>query len=263
MLNVHDFSKMKAEKKKITMITAYDYSFAEIVNKTGIDSILVGDSAAMVMHGYPTTLSATLDMMVLHTAAVAKGAPDKFLIGDLPFLSYRKGLASTMEAVDRFMKAGAMAIKLEGVNGHEEMISQIVTAGVPVMGHVGLTPQSIHSLGGYKMQGGSQNAGLALAQQARKLEELGCFSVVLECVPSSLASDISAELSIPTIGIGAGSGVDGQVLVLQDLLGMNPEFQPKFVRRYLDAHRLCGEAINAFVSDTQNQSFPNGKESYS
>jgi 3-methyl-2-oxobutanoate hydroxymethyltransferase len=261
-MNTLEFQKMKAEKQKISMITSYDYWTAKIINETDIDCILVGDSAAMVMHGHETTIPATVDMIATHTAAVVRGAPTKFVIADMPFLSFRKGLETAMQAVERFMHAGASAVKIEGVDGHEEIVKHITESGVPVMGHIGLTPQSIHQFGGFRVQGREEGAEERFVSQARRLEEAGCFSLVLECVPSQLAKTVSENLSIPTIGIGAGPDTDGQVLVFQDLLGMDSQFKPKFLKLYLDGFHLIQEAVNTFNREVKERVFPDEKGSY-
>jgi 3-methyl-2-oxobutanoate hydroxymethyltransferase len=261
-MRIEDFRKFKAENKKISMITAYDYSFAKIINKTNIDCILVGDSLSMVIHGNDSTLGATPEMMAMHTAAVSKGASDKFIVGDMPFLSFRKGIPAAMDCVEKLMRAGANCVKLEGVTGHEDVISHIVNSDVPVMGHLGLTPQSIHKFGGYKVQGRDKEAAKSLYNQAKKLEELGCFAVVLECIPEQIAEEITGSLSIPTIGIGAGSKTDGQVLVLQDMLGMFEDISPKFVKHYLQGFALINDAVNKFDSEIKDGAYPSDKESY-
>ena len=261
-MNILEFQEMKLKKKKISVLTCYDYSFAQILNETTIDALLVGDSLAMVMHGFPTTLSASINMMALHTAAVARGAPKKLVIADLPFLSYRKNLTSNVNAVEKLMKAGAQAVKLEGADGNLELIKHLVDSGVPVMGHLGLTPQSVHQLGGYKVQGREKKAQEKIRQQALALQNAGCFSVVLECIPTVLGTMITQDLEIPTIGIGAGIDVDGQVLVLQDLLGFQKEFKPKFVRRYFDAHKTFINLFNEFDSDVKKETFPKPEETY-
>jgi 3-methyl-2-oxobutanoate hydroxymethyltransferase len=261
-MNVLDFQKMKNDGRKISMVTCYDYSSARAVTDSNIDCILVGDSLAMVMHGHPTTLSATTAMMALHTAAVARGAPAKFIVADLPFLSYRKGLKDAMDSVQELMSAGAHAVKLEGVRGHADIVRHIVESGVPVMGHLGLTPQSINLLGGMKVQARTSAAVEMLAAQARELEEAGCFSLVLECVPSEAARKVTDLLKIPTIGIGAGPDVDGQVLVYQDVLGLNPGFKPKFLRVYANTFRVTQDALNAYDRDVKDGHFPSESESY-
>jgi len=262
-MNVLDFQRMKNEGRKISMVTCYDYTSARVVNESGIDCILVGDSLAMTMHGYPTTLSATTAMMAMHTAAVAKGAPSKLIIADLPFLSYRKGLKPAMDSVHKLIRAGAHAVKLEGVRGHADVVKHIVDSGVPVMGHLGLTPQSVNALGGMKLQARDNAAVDVLTAQALQLEEAGCFSLVLECVPSEAARKMTALLKIPTIGIGAGPGVSGQVLVFQDLLGLNPNFRPKFLRTYAGLFESVRTALNAYDRDVKAGAFPSENESYS
>jgi 3-methyl-2-oxobutanoate hydroxymethyltransferase len=261
-MNILDFHKMKLEKRKITMTTCYDFWSARIIDESEIDCVLVGDSLAMVMHGHTSTIAADVETMALHTAAVARGTQKKFIVGDLPFLSYRGGVTESLRNVDRLMKAGAHSVKLEGVWGHEDVIRQIVGSGVPVMGHLGLTPQSIHQLGGFRVQGRSDAAARDLVEQAKKLEEFGAFAVVLECVPAALAKEITETISIPTIGIGAGVDVDGQVLVFQDLLGLNSGFSPKFLKRYLDGKTQILGALNAFHSEVQERQFPTDKETY-
>ena len=261
-MNVLDFQKMKNAGHKISMVTCYDYSNARAVADSNIDCILVGDSLAMVMHGHPTTLSATTAMMALHTAAVARGAPTKFIVADLPFLSYRKGLKDAMDSVQELMSAGAHAVKLEGVRGHADIVRHIVESGVPVMGHLGLTPQSINLLGGMKVQARTDTAVEILAAQARELEEAGCFSLVLECVPSEAARKVTDLLKISTIGIGAGPNVNGQVLVYQDVLGLNPGFKPKFLRVYANTFGIIQAALNAYDRDVKGGGFPSDSESY-
>ena len=262
-MNVLDFQKMKNEGRKISMVTCYDYSSARAVAESNIDCILVGDSLAMLMHGHPTTLSATTAMMALHTAAVARGAPSKFVVADLPFLSYRKGLKDAMDSVQELMTAGAQAVKLEGVRGHAEIVRHIVESGVPVMGHLGLTPQSVNLLGGMKVQARTDAAVDLLASQAGELEQAGCFSLVLECVPREVARRVTEFLTIPTIGIGAGPCVSGQVLVYQDLLGLNPGFRPKFLRTYANAFEVIQEALDTYDRDVKSGDFPSERESYS
>lgn len=256
MKNIFDFYKFKKKNKKISMVTAYDYTMAKIVNASDIDCILVGDSLAMVIHGHDSTLQANTDMMALHTEAVKRGAPDKPIITDMPFLSFRKGIKHAMDSVENIMRAGAIAVKLEGVTGHENVIEHIVNSDIPVMGHIGLTPQSIHKLGGYKIQGKTEEAAESLLQQAKTLEELGCFSIVLECIPSTVAQKISGVLSIPTIGIGAGPFTDGQVLVLQDLLGMYKDIAPKFVKHYMNGFDQILNSLNDFNDEIKNLEFP-------
>ncbi len=262
MKSVLEFSDAKAAGRRISMVTCYDTSLARVLESSEIDCLLVGDSAAMVMHGYPNTLAATVELMAMHTAAVRRGAPTRFLVTDMPFLSFRKGVPAALDAVAILMQAGAQAVKLEGVDGHEDVITAITGSGVPVMGHIGLTPQSVHSLAGFRVQGKSEKDAQSLLAQAQRLEQLGCFALVLECVPALLAQRITAALGIPTIGIGAGSGCDGQVLVLQDLLGLSNGFRPKFLRTYLDGFEQLRGAVNRFDRDVKDGAFPNRAESY-
>lgn len=262
MKSVLDFQKKKTAGEKITMITCYDYSFAKIAGESQVDALLVGDSSVQVMHGHTTTLNATTALIALHTRAVARGAPNKFLVADMPFLSTRKGLRHSMDQVQKLMQAGAHAVKIENADGHLELIRHIVESGVPVMGHLGLTPQSIHQLGGPKVQGKAPEAAEKILRDALDLEKAGCFSLVLECVPSELAGRISKQLRIPTIGIGAGVQADGQVLVLQDLLGMNREFRPKFLKKYLDGFDIISGALNAYVTEVKSSAFPGPEHSY-
>lgn len=261
-MNISDFQKMKNENRKISMITCYDYWSATIINETDVDSVLVGDSLAMVMHGHSSTIPANCEIMELHTKAVSAGIKNKFIIADMPFLSFRKGIKEAMNVVERLMKAGANGVKLEGVKGHEDVIKHIVESGVPVMGHLGLTPQSIQKFGGFKVQGLKRQDAEIIINDATALERLGCFSVVLECVPSELAKTITSNLEIPTIGIGAGQSVSGQVLVLQDMLGMNPSFNPKFVHKFLNGFELLQSSINKFNNDVKTNIFPSNEESY-
>jgi 3-methyl-2-oxobutanoate hydroxymethyltransferase len=244
------------------MVTCYDYTSAAILANTAVDCLLVGDSLAMTMHGYNDTIAATIDMMALHTRAVSRGARDKFIVGDLPFLSCRKSLGENIAAVQALMQAGAHAVKLEGVSGNEEFIRHLVHSGVTVMGHIGLTPQFIHQLGGYKVQGKTDDSAKRLAEEALALEAAGCFSLVLECVPSAVATEISQKLQIPTIGIGAGNGTDGQVLVFQDLLGLNTQFKPKFVKNFLNGAELFTGAINDYTQSVKTGEFPGHANSY-
>lgn len=254
--------KKSSSQKPITMVTCYDFTMATILNESQVDLLLVGDSVAMVHHGFETTLHATVEMMALHTAAVARGSKDKPIIGDMPFPSFRLGVVEAMKAVEALMKAGAHAVKLEGIDGHEEVVRHIVGSGIPVMGHLGLTPQSVYALGGYKVQGRTQDQAEHIFNQAKRLEELGACSVVLECVPSELAEKITKSLSIPTIGIGAGEGCDGQVLVINDLLGLQTQLKPKFVRHFADGKAQILEAVDNYVEEVQTGHFPLPTESY-
>lgn len=262
MKSIHDFAKKKSTGTKITMLTCYDYTFARIMNESEVDCILVGDSAAMLMHGQKTTLNISTALMAVHTAAVVRGAPDKFVIGDLPFMSYRKSLSENVKNVEKMMKAGAHAVKLEGAVGNLELIRHLVDSGVPVMGHLGLTPQSVNQLGGFKVQGKLESEQERIFKEAHSLEKAGCFSIVLECVPQDLAKKITKSLEIPTIGIGAGPDCDGQVLVLQDMLGMNNQFKPQFLRTYFEGFQEIKKSFNHYHQDVIDGKFPSAKESY-
>lgn len=261
-MSVLSFQQKKQAGKKTSVITCYDYSSAKIIADTEVDAILVGDSVAMIMHGFKDTISATVEMMCLHTAAVARGAGDKFIIADLPFLSYRKSLDQSVDAVHQLIQAGAHAIKLEGAIGNLELIKHLVESGVPVMGHLGLTPQFIHAFGGFKVQGKTKESADKIFEQALLLQEAGCFAVVLECVPAAVAQRITEALVIPTIGIGAGAATDGQVLVYQDLLGMNQEFKPKFVKQFIQGYESIKNAINKYVIEVNSGEFPQHDHSY-
>lgn len=261
-IKLNEFKSLKRRKVKLSMVTCYDYWSAKLLAQTEIEMILVGDSLAMVMHGHHSTIPATVDLMALHIQAVSKGAPNKLIIGDLPFLSYRKSLEQTMQAVEKLMQAGCHAVKLEGGLGNEKSISHIVESGVSVIGHIGLTPQSIHHLGGHRVQGHEDHKANQLLTEAKLLADAGCSAVVLECVPSELAARITQEIDIPTIGIGAGVHVDGQVLVLQDLLGMDPQFKPKFLKQYLNGFELITSAINAYHHEVKQGTFPSEQQSY-
>ncbi len=257
-----DFLAAKIEGRKLSMVTCYDYTFARLLSKSAIDGILVGDSAAMVMHGHPSTLSANTELMRLHTEAVAHGAPGKFIVADMPFLSCRKGPSAALDSASILMIAGAHAVKLEGVDGHEDVVQRMVQSGIPVMGHLGLQPQSVHAYGGFRVQGRSSDSARHISRQAAALEELGAFAIVLECVPANLAKEISESLRIPTVGIGAGPGCDGQILVLQDLLGLNTDFHPKFARPFVDGARCVLETLASFDTAVKAGTFPAGEESY-
>ena len=256
MKTILDFSRAKREAQPIVMLAAYDAQLARIIADTPADAILVGDSVAMVAHGFPSTIHATVEMMCLHTAAVRRGAPDMVVVADMPFLSVRRGLQVATESAGALMQAGATAVKIEGVDRHEEVIAHLVGSGIPVMGHLGLTPQSVHAFGGYRMQGRAPAEAEQLRRDARRLEELGAFAVVLECIPSALAATITEERTIPTIGIGAGADTSGQVLVLADLLGLDAKFQPRFARRYVDGHAIVRDAVANFVRDVREAKFP-------
>ncbi len=256
-MNIHDFKLKKEQQAKISMLTCYDYPSACTIAQSNIDCVLVGDSVAMAVHGYDSTIMATMDMMVLHTAAVARGLRTHFLISDLPFLSHRGALADTVQNVKRLLQAGAHAVKIEGGDTDVcQTIAYLVAAGVPVMGHIGLTPQSVHQLGGYKIQGKEQEQASLLLKQATRLEAAGCFAIVIECVPKQLAKTITDALTIPTIGIGAGADTDGQVLVWHDMLGLQTEFKPRFIKKFVQGKEVLLAAINAYVEEVQHANFP-------
>lgn len=244
------------------MVTCYDFWSASIIGETPVDAVLVGDSAAMVMHGHSTTINADAQMVAFHLAAVRRGLPDRLLIADFPFLAHRRGEAFAMEVVDRFIKLGANAVKVEGAGSTAQLIRHITDSGVPVMGHVGLTPQSVHALGGFTLQGSDEKAAMRIMDEARQLEDAGCFSIVLEMVPASLAKKITDSLTIPTIGIGAGVHTSGQILVLHDLLGFNRNFKPKFLRKYLDGFQLVKDSLSRYDSEVKSKIFPSTDESY-
>ena len=258
-----DFQRAKTERRKLSMVTCYDYTFARLLSESAVDGILVGDSAAMVIHGYPSTLHATIEMMRVHTAAVSRGATGKFIVADMPFLSYRKGAAAALDAAQVLLAAGAQALKLEGIDGHEDVVERMVESGIPVMGHLGMQPQSVNAYGGFRVQGRSRDAAREIVRQAAALERSGAFAIVLECIPAALAQEITGSLRIPTIGIGAGAGCDGQILVLQDLLGMNLDFRPRFARPFANAAASIVDAVASFDRSIKDGTFPAPEESYS
>lgn len=260
---VTDFSSRVSAGRKLSMVTCYDAASAKILAASKVDAVLVGDSVAMVVHGHDSTLMASLDMMATHTAAVRRGlGPDAFIVTDLPFPWHRKGMMAALDAVDVLMKAGASAIKLEGASGHVESVQHLVESGIPVMGHLGLIPQSVNQLGGYRVQGRSVEAAERLLEEARMLEAVGAFAIVLECVPAAVAGRLTEALSIPTIGIGSGAGCSGQVLVWQDLLGMQKDFKPRFVRTFSDGVSQVQVALDAYADAVDTGDFPNLNESF-
>lgn len=262
--SIIQFSKAKAEKRPITMVTCYDSTSAKIVAQSDVDCVLVGDSVAMTMHGYPDTTHATVDMIATHVGAVRRGLGSVrgFIVADFPFLEHRGSSDRAIAAAQILMRAGANAIKIEGLQGSQAVLSNLIEAGVPVMGHLGLTPQSIHAFGGFKVQAREAEAQNRLKQDAIELQSLGAFSLVLECIPTSVATEVTSTLAIPTIGIGAGSSTDGQVLVWQDLLGMNSAFRPRFVRPFANLESESERALNTFAAEVKARSFPTEKESY-
>lgn len=261
---VTTFRQAKQKKQKLTMLTAYDYSTAKLMDEAGIDAILVGDSLGMVILGYPDTLSVTMDDMLHHTKAVARGVKDALVVSDMPFLSYQTSVYDAVCNAGRLIQEGrAHAVKLEGGAAVCPQISAIVQASIPVVAHLGLTPQSVNAFGGFKVQGTDTAAAKKLLSDAFAVQEAGAFAVVLECVPAELAMRISESLSIPTIGIGAGNGCDGQVLVYQDMLGMYAGFTPKFVKRYANAGDMMKEAFSQYIAEVQSGSFPDAAHSFS
>lgn len=254
---------MKFSKEKITMLTAYDFTTAKMVDAGGVDAILVGDSAANVMAGHETTLPITLDQMIYHTQCVARGVERALVVADLPFGTYQSNAGKALESAVRMMKeGGAHAIKIEGGTEIEKSIKKIVNAGIPVMGHLGLTPQSIYQFGTYKVRAKGDAEAEKLLSDAKLLENLGCFALVLEKIPAELAKKVTDSITIPTIGIGAGAHCDGQVLVYHDMIGMNKGFTPKFLRKYLELYTEITGAISQYVQDVKSSDFPNNTESY-
>ncbi len=258
-----DIYKKKAEGKKITMLTAYDFPTAQIVDQAAIDMILVGDSLGMVVQGMTSTLPVTMEEMLYHTKMVSRAAASAMVVGDMPFLSYQLSMANAVNNAGRFLKeAGAEAVKLEGGTQMADAIRAIVQAGIPVMAHIGLTPQYVHMLGGFKVQGKGEAAREKILADARAVQDAGAFSVVLEAMPSSLAKEIQAMLHIPTIGIGAGPDCDGQVLVIHDLLGLFDRFTPKFVKKYANLKQLALSAVNEYKQDVESGKFPSADQSF-
>jgi 3-methyl-2-oxobutanoate hydroxymethyltransferase len=262
-VTVPEIMKMKQRGQKITCLTAYDYSFSRIFDQAGIDILLVGDSLGTVVQGNPNTLPVTLDEMIYHTKAVARGRKRALVIGDMPFLSFQLGKEQAKENAGRFLKeAGAEAVKLEGGVAMGETIESIVRVGIPVMGHIGLTPQFLHQFGGYKVQGKDKERREALVRDALAVQDAGGFAVVLEGMPVDLAKQITERLSIPTIGIGAGARCDGQVLVMHDMLGLFDDFMPKFVKRYADLGGVVADAVKSFIGEVHDGKFPSDEHSF-
>ena len=255
--------EMKANGEKISMLTAYDYTFAKLLDSAGIDVLLVGDSASNVMAGHETTLPITLDQMIYHASSVIRGVTRALVVVDLPFGTYQSDPKKALRSATRIMKeSGAHAIKLEGGKEEAESIRRIVNAGIPVMGHLGLTPQSIHQFGGFGLRAKEEAEAQKLKDDAKLLEQLGCFAIVLEKIPAALAEEVAKSVRIPIIGIGAGNGVDGQVLVMHDMLGMSNEFHPKFLRKYANLQEVITEAVTHYIADVKSVDFPNENESY-
>jgi len=262
-VTITEIKEMKQKKEKIPMLTAYDYVTAEMVDEAGVPLILVGDSLGMVMLGYESTIPVTMDEMIHHTKAVVRGAKKALVVGDMPFMTYHISLSDALHNAARFIQeAGAQAVKLEGGEIVADTVRRLVGCGIPVMGHIGLTPQSIHQLGGFKVRGKGLEEGRKLLNDARILEEAGAFAIVLECIPAPLSKLITQKLAIPTIGIGAGPDCDGQVQVISDLLGLYTEFVPKHAKQYA---RLAGEiktAVSSYVGEVKSGDFPTAEQSY-
>ena len=262
-ITTHTLQTMKEHGEKIAMLTAYDYSLAKIVDSSGVDVILVGDSASNVMAGHETTLPITLDQMIYHAASVVRAAEKALVVVDLPFGSYQGNSKNALDSAIRIMKeSGGHAVKLEGGSEIKESIERILTAGIPVMGHLGLTPQSIYKFGTYQVRAKEEAEAQKLIEDAKLLAGIGCFALVLEKVPAALAKRVAEEIPIPVIGIGAGPDVDGQVLVLHDMVGISHEFKPRFLRQYMQLFDAMQEAIGQYVQDVRSKDFPNSKEQY-
>jgi len=260
--SIGKLKEMKQKGEKIPMLTAYDYATAKLVDESGVPLILVGDSLGMVILGYDSTIPVTMDEMIHHTAAVARGAKQALVIGDMPFMTYHANISDTLYNAARFMQeGGAQAVKLEGGMNVAEVVRRVVDCGIPVMGHIGLTPQSIHQLGGFKVQGKTPEAAVRLLNDARALEEAGAFAVVLETIPAPLGRLISQKISIPTIGIGAGPWCDGQVQVISDMLGLYTDFVPKHAKQYARLFETIKGAVSGYISEVQSGAFPTDKES--
>ena len=259
-ITIQDFLKRKQEKRKITMLTAYDFPFAQLVDEAGIDAILVGDSLGMVVQGIENTLPVTMDEMIYHTKMVTRASKNAMVIGDMPFMSYQASIEDAVRNGGRFLKeAGAQAVKLEGGREVADKVEAMTKSEIPVMAHIGLTPQAVHRMGGYKVQGRTEEAAKRLVEDAKVLEEAGAFSLILEAIPSSLARLITESVSIPTIGIGAGPACDGQVLVIHDVLGLFERFVPKFVKRYANMKNDAVKALKQYREEVEKGEFP-GKE---
>ena len=263
LVTTHVLYEMKLKGEKISMLTAYDYSMAKILDEAGVDVILVGDSASNVMAGFETTLPITLENMIYHAASVVRGVKRALVVVDLPFGTYQGNSREALASAIRIMKeTGASAVKLEGGREITESIERILSAGIPVMGHLGLTPQSIHKFGTYVVRAREPEEARKLKDDARIIEKAGCFAIVLEKIPASLAGDVAESVKVPVIGIGAGPMVDGQVLVLHDMLGINTEFSPRFLRRYHNLHDEIMDAVQRYIADVRSLDFPNEKEQY-
>ncbi|MFT7148609.1 MAG: 3-methyl-2-oxobutanoate hydroxymethyltransferase [Nonlabens sp.] len=262
-ITTHQLQAMKDRGEKISMLTAYDYSMAQLIDEAGVDIILVGDSASNVMAGHNTTLPITLDQMIYHASSVIRAVTRSFVVVDIPFGSYQGNSSEALRSVIRVMKeSGAHSVKMEGGAEIKESVLRVLSAGVPVMGHLGLTPQSIYKFGTYAVRAKEEDEAEKLIADAKLLEECGCYAIVLEKIPADLAKRVSEEISIPTIGIGAGPDTDGQVLVMHDMLGITKEFKPRFLRQYADVGSIITEAVGNYIKDVKSKDFPNQNESY-
>ena len=263
MKTVSSFQRLKDSGEKIAMLTAYDYSTAQVLDKAEIDGILVGDSLAMVVLGYENTYNITIDEMLIFVSAVSKGAKNSFIIGDMPFMSYNLSVAQGLENAGKMIKAGANAVKLEGCNDHIiSLVKRCTESGIPVLGHLGFTPQLMNTLGGHKIQGKTSDKIEAILESAKKLEEAGCFGIVLELMPSESAKYITENLKIPTIGIGAGVNCSGQIVVIDDILGKFTDFTPKFIKKYANLHDEILKGVQSYKQEVKEEIFPSDKESF-
>ncbi|HLF34264.1 MAG TPA: 3-methyl-2-oxobutanoate hydroxymethyltransferase [Cyclobacteriaceae bacterium] len=262
-VTTHTLQEMKQRGEKVSMLTAYDYSMARVIDASGVDVILVGDSASNVMAGHETTLPITLDQMIYHASSVVRAVTRALIIVDIPFGSYQGDSSDALHSAIRIMKeSGAHGVKMEGGIEVKDSVERVISAGIPVMGHLGLTPQSIYKFGTYSVRATAESEARKLMDDAILLEQCGCFAVVLEKIPARLAKDVAGKLAIPVIGIGAGPGVDGQVLVMHDMLGLNTEFKPRFLRRYADLNEIVTRAVSRYIEDIKSGDFPNESESY-
>jgi len=259
---LESFKQLKAEGTKIVVVTSHEYWSAKILNDTNINGILIGDDLNMVVHGHEDTLSCDVETIAMHTRAVKKGAKDKFLIAGMPFMANRKGLKDSLDNVEILIKAGANALKIEGVDGNEELYAHLSQSGIPTIGHIGLTPSHHNAIGGFKAQGKTKESAMSIVDEAKKLDQLGCIAIVLEAVPQHVGAAVSKAVSIPVVGVGAGLDVDGQALVLPDMLGFSTDFKPKFVRTYMNGAELIKDAVNQFAADVHAKTFPGAAETY-
>jgi len=261
-VTLRTIAQMKREGRRITMLTAYDATFARLVDDAGVDMILVGDSLGMVVKGEQNTLNVSIEQMAYHTSAVARGARRAHIVGDMPFMSYQASAEDALKNAAKLLQAGAGSVKLEGGAQIAPIVQRLTEAGIPVMGHIGLMPQSVHAMGGFVVQGKDEASRQRILDDALALQEAGAYAIVVEGVPAELANEITETLTIPTIGIGAGAGCDGQVLVIYDLLGLNPDFTPKFVKKYVDGASIVGDAVRGYVDEVRRQVFPDDDHTF-